>query len=146
MKRLKWVHLVLVLALMTSLLVVTSMASDRTQTAELTYRDIKITLDGQPLTPKAADGSEVEPFIIGGTTFLPVRGISSALGLEVSWDGATSTVILKTPENRKPVYITATGKRWHYDPHCNGGTYWEVPYSSAVGMGLTPCDKCVLKN
>lgn len=59
------------------------------KTATLNYNDIKITVDGKQVTPKDANGNTVEPFIIDGTTYLPVRGIASALGLDVSWDQAT---------------------------------------------------------
>ena len=69
-----------------------AIASNLTKTATLTYRDIKITLDGQPVVPTDAGGNYVEPFIIDGTTYLPVRGVASALGLDVSWDAATNTV------------------------------------------------------
>lgn len=120
-------------------------ASTGTKTAQLAYRDIKVSLDGRQFTPKDAAGNVVEPFIIDGTTYLPVRAVAEALNLNVEWDNATSTVKLTRPEGARPVYITATGKRYHYDSTCNGGTYWEVPLSSAVGMGLTPCDKCVIK-
>ena len=46
----------------------------------------------------------MEPFIYNGTTFLPVRAISEALGKEVEWDGPTSSVYIgeytgKPPEN-----------------------------------------------
>ena len=70
--------------------------SSRAVTAGLTYRDIRITLDGVELVPKDAEGNVVEPFILdeNGTTYLPVRGVGSALGLEVGWDGATNTVTL----------------------------------------------------
>lgn len=70
-------------------------ASNGSKTAELFYRDIKITLNGQSVTPKDANGNAVEPFIIDGTTYLPVRGVAGALGLDVEWDGNTNTVILK---------------------------------------------------
>ncbi|MBE6659341.1 MAG: copper amine oxidase N-terminal domain-containing protein [Ruminococcaceae bacterium] len=62
----------------------------------LDYTDIKITLDGEEIIPKDANGKYVEPFAIEGTTYLPVRAISNALGLEVGWDPATKTVILDT--------------------------------------------------
>ena len=44
--------------------------------------------------PTDANGDYVEPFIIEGTTYLPVRAIASALDLDVNWDEETSTVIL----------------------------------------------------
>lgn len=113
--------------------------------AQLTYRDIKITMNGQTVDSKDANGKSVEPFIMDGTTYLPVRAVAEALGLDVAWDGATSTVALTEPEaaDDTSVYITRTGSKYHYDSTCNGGTYWPVPFETATGMGLTPCDKCV---
>lgn len=67
--------------------------------ATLNYPGIKITLDGEPVTPMDAAGNLVEPFTIDGTTYLPVRAIGNALGLGVDWDGTTNTVILTSPED-----------------------------------------------
>lgn len=64
--------------------------------ATLHYNDIKITLDGSAVTPKDANGTVVEPFIIDGTTYLPVRAVAEALGLEVSWDNDTYTAKLSS--------------------------------------------------
>lgn len=44
----------------------------------------------------------------------------------------------------KTVYITETGKRYHYDSNCNGGTYYASTLEEALSLGLTPCEKCVL--
>lgn len=121
----------------------TAAATVGRQTVEVDYNDIKVTLDGQAVTLVDANGSAVEPFAIAGTTYLPVRAVSDALGLEVGWDAATSTVILATPEAERPVYITRTGEKYHYDSACNGGTYYEVTLQTALDMGLAPCDKCV---
>ena len=41
------------------------------------------------------------------------------------------------------VYITNTGKRYHYDSHCGNGDYFETTLDNAIGMGLKPCKKCV---
>ena len=46
---------------------------------------------------------DMRPFIGEGRTFLPVRGIADALGLDVMWNEATSTVYLNSPT---PVTIT----------------------------------------
>lgn len=110
---------------------------------ELEYRDIKVSLDGEILDLRDAQGNVVEPFKFDGTNYVPVRAISEILGLNVAWDSSNATVILTTPQEQEATYITRTGSKYHNDPHCNGGTYWEVPYSTAVGMGLTPCEKCV---
>lgn len=110
---------------------------------EIEYRDINVSLDGKILDLRDAKGNVVEPFMFGGTNYIPARALAEALGLEVAWDSANATVVLTHPEETTPTYITRTGSKYHNDPNCNGGTYWEVPYSTAVGMGLTPCDKCV---
>lgn len=44
--------------------------------------------------------------------------------------------------NSHTVYITPTGKRYHYDNNCNGGTYIPSTLAEAQAMGLTPCKKC----
>ena len=92
MKRTKAVAFLLVLVLVLGISV---FATNGSKTAELFYRDIKISLNGKEITPKDANGNTVEPFIIDGTTYLPVRGVAGALGLDVEWDGSTNTVILK---------------------------------------------------
>lgn len=74
-----------------------AIAANYQKQATLDYTGIKIKLNGQMVTPKDANGAPVEPFAISGTTYLPVRGVASALGLEVGWDPATQTVILSTP-------------------------------------------------
>lgn len=42
----------------------------------------------------------------------------------------------------RKVYRTKTGKKYHYDNNCNGGTYYEVTLEEAENAGLTPCKKC----
>ena len=112
-------------------------------TKELEYRDISVTLDGEKLDLRDAKGNPVEPFMFEGTNYLPVRALAESLGLSVSWDSATATVVLTSPAEKAATYITRTGAKYHSDPHCNGGTYWEVPLSTAIGMGLEPCEKCI---
>ena len=70
------------------------LAKKTSETAELFYNNIKISLNGQRVEAKDANGNYVEPFIINGTTYLPVRAVASALGINVDWDGNTNTVIL----------------------------------------------------
>ena len=66
------------------------------ETAELDYNNIKISLNGQEIQPKDANGNYVEPFTINGTTYLPVRAVGEAIGKTVSWDGETQSVYLGT--------------------------------------------------
>lgn len=80
----------------------TAMAAAYQKQATLDYTGIKITLDGSAITPTDATGNVVEPFAIEGTTYLPVRGIANALGLEVGWDQATQTVKLERKDTPAP--------------------------------------------
>lgn len=82
-------------------LIVPTFAKNEAFTATLTYKNISVILDGEKLNLKDATGAQIEPFIINGTTYLPVRAISDALGLNVGWDGNTSTVILTSKYNQE---------------------------------------------
>lgn len=90
----KILPLILVLCFMLSLGSGVLAADITTRQAELYYREIKLFLDGWEIVPTDADGKSTEPFIIDGTTYLPLRALASALGLEVAWDGKTNTVSL----------------------------------------------------
>ena len=84
----KWFILGVIATALVVGVVVPAAAAPRHRQATLTYRDIKVVLDGRQLN------IETEPFLIDGTTYLPLRPISEALGLTPSWDGDTNTVTL----------------------------------------------------
>lgn len=92
---------------LTTLLIVgitgTALATTGTVTKELEYRDIQVTLDGETLDLRDAQGNAIEPFMFDGTNYLPVRALAEALGLNVAWDGSTNTVVLTTPETSETV-------------------------------------------
>lgn len=81
----------------------TAMATVGQHTVNVDYNDIKVTLNGTAVNLVDANGAAVEPFAINGTTYLPVRAVSSALGLEVDWDSKTNTVVLTTKEKTNPI-------------------------------------------
>ena len=84
-----------------------TLAKTGVEKADLNYRDIKLKVNGVEVTPKDATGKVVEPFIIDGTTYLPVRAISEALGLKVQWDEAKSTVkLLDIPKVEAKEYVS----------------------------------------
>lgn len=83
-------------------LIGTAAAATATVSKNLTYKNIKIMLNGKELTPKDAKGNVVEPFVIDGTTYLPVRAVGEALGLTVGWDGTTNTVTLISSDYVEP--------------------------------------------
>ena len=45
------------------------------------------------------------------------------------------------PEERT-VYITNSGKRYHFNSKCGNGNYFPVSLKEAKARGLTPCEKC----
>lgn len=54
-----------------------------------------------------ADGNRVYPLIYEGTTYLPVRAISSLMGQTIEWDGNTKIVYIgsKTPLTKEEVKV-----------------------------------------
>lgn len=72
------------------------MPSDRVgeELAVLSYRDLKLVIDGSRVVPKDVNGTVVDPFIIDGTTYMPVRALAGALGCGVDWVSATNTVVI----------------------------------------------------
>lgn len=69
-------------------------AKQVSEKVDIFYNNIKIFIDGTELVPKDANGNTVEPFIMNGTTYLPVRAVANAFGKDVDWDGETQTVYL----------------------------------------------------
>ena len=96
LNNLKWFSLGIAVCLLTTVLIVPAFASTLSKTAQLVYNEIKITLNGNAVTLTDANGSAVEPFIMDGTIYLPLRAVSSSLGLGVSWDYTTKTAALTT--------------------------------------------------
>ena len=76
-------------------------ASKATKTVDITYRGTNISLDGKAVALVNANGEAVEPFILDGTNYLPLRIVGEALGLTVQWDAATSTVTLAVDNTEK---------------------------------------------
>ncbi len=55
---------------------------------------IKVVLHGEKFEPKETDGSKLVPITYKGRTYLPLRAVAEAAGLEVTWDANTSTAYL----------------------------------------------------
>lgn len=91
--------------------------------------------------PKILD---VPAQLINNRTMVPARFISESMGCEVTWYEKTKTAAVADKTKGQHIYVTETGKRYHYSGTCNGGTYYEATLAEAMGRGLTPCDKCVL--
>jgi hypothetical protein len=66
------------------------------------FTGVNIYVDDVILDPKDANGNPVETFIYNGTTYLPVRAISTALGKPIAWEGETSSVYIGKHSSDKP--------------------------------------------
>lgn len=53
---------------------------------------VKLYVDNEEKTLYDSNGTEVKPFIKDGTTYVPLRGVSQALGCVVEWDGSSKSV------------------------------------------------------
>lgn len=66
------------------------------------YPGVNIYIDDQKLDPKDVNGNPVEVFVYNGTTYLPVRAVSEALGKPVQWEGSTNSVYVGKHTGDKP--------------------------------------------
>ncbi len=55
---------------------------------------------------------------------------------------ATTAESQPTTNNGKTVYVTPTGKRYHFSSTCGGKNSSASTLSQALARGLTPCKKC----
>lgn len=60
-------------------------------------------------------------------------------------EASNSSDTASTKENSRTVYITKTGKKYHYANPCGKGTYYPCSLAEAQSRGLEPCGKCVLR-
>lgn len=93
----------LMTVLVLSMCLSVSAAANRTIQVE---DGIKITLNGSDMTPRDVNGKAVPVFLYEGTTYVPARAISEALGLNVSFNSATRTVVLS---NKSSTGTTSQG-------------------------------------
>ena len=63
---------------------------------------VRIVVDNHELYATDVNGNKVDPIVIDGTTYLPVRAIATALGKEVYWDGPGNTVYLGNMDGTLP--------------------------------------------
>lgn len=69
-------------------------ASNLQEIKALLNNKIGIVVNGQAYTPKDGNGKTLAPITYNGITYLPVRSIGEALNTAVTYDAATSRVII----------------------------------------------------
>jgi len=78
-------------------------AATGTQNISVTFRNIKVYVDGVLFQLIDANGNAAEPFIYNGTVYMPLRAVANSVGKEVSWDGDTSSVYVGKKGQGAPV-------------------------------------------
>lgn len=71
-----------------------------------------------------------------GKSYKKIGEKSKVVSVKISDTAKTSSSVGQT------VYITQTGKKYHYNNQCNGGSYYATTLSDAKSKGLTPCQRC----
>lgn len=79
--------------------VAVAFAANYTANLKATYRDIKVYVNGDQIDYYASNGAYAEPFIINGTTYVPLRLFSEKTGNTVKWDGSTSSIFVLDKEH-----------------------------------------------
>ncbi len=72
----------------------------------VTSSDIKIKVNNTVITPKDANGEIIEPLNYNGNIYLPLRAVTSAIGVNIDWLEEEQTVILDTTK-KAPVLNTS---------------------------------------
>ncbi|NRS18058.1 copper amine oxidase N-terminal domain-containing protein [Brevibacillus sp. HB1.4B] len=81
------------LILTTTLIPTSSQAATGTKNLQAKYNNIKVIYNG------AAVPTTIEPFIVNGTTYIPLRMMAGVFNKDVAWDGTKYTVTVKDMPN-----------------------------------------------
>ena len=74
------------------------------ETITVNFNNISIAVNGQRIN------TEFEPFVFQGRTYLPTRDVASAMGFNVTWEGATNTVHLTSQANVPLQTVSSPGR------------------------------------
>ncbi len=112
-------------------------ATGRGHTVSLHIGSQQATVDGQQQTV------DVAPFIIGASTYVPLRFVSQALGASVNYDGSNNVVAINASGNGAPRYERPPNQVITPVPNANGnfGTVQltnEVPARGATVSSRRP--------
>ncbi len=104
----KTVHIIALILALCLVFGAGAFAAGSSYTKELlaNYVGVQLVVDGKTIAPKDANGNVVEPFIVDGTTYLPVRAVAEALDKEVTWDNDTKTVYIGVKQDDNPAPIS----------------------------------------
>jgi hypothetical protein len=67
------------------------MPSDQ-EKPSVTFTDIKITVNGEQVTLKDESGTVLEPFFYGRDVYLPIKALSDAMGVAMTYDTTSGAI------------------------------------------------------
>ena len=91
----KKTHIAAALALTSCMVIGASAATSGPQNVTATFRpDVSIQVNGTDYIIRDTTGAQVSPLIYNGTTYVPLATMGQILGVQVSWDANTQTVVV----------------------------------------------------
>lgn len=122
------------------------------EVTDLQDKTVSVTIDGKDVKLADANGEPVLPILVDGTTYLPVRSIAEALGLDVEWDSADREVQLSTAALGKDTAaevpeITAIRAETRVDDYGQVVTGFELTFADSVqSMSIAPSNFAIENN
>ena len=86
-------------------------------------------------------GSEVQQS--GSETVVTLNNIKTKKQTSTSAEKKITETAQDDTSADRIVYITKTGKKYHYSYNCSDVDFYECTLSEALEMGLEPCGSCV---
>jgi hypothetical protein len=102
------------------------------ETISVQYADISVSIDGK----KAALDSE--PFLYGGTTYLPLKDVAGALGCAVGYDHETRTISIAKPPAAAQAPGDAAGAVGQASGQTAGQTSGQSPSKTSAAPARSP--------
>lgn len=107
--------------------------------------DLKFTLNGESWQPRDADGSQLIPISYKNRTYLPVRAIGEALGVNIDWINATRTVVIGDEKEQPPLTIEELPVNFTIkDPDIIGNVYMDATYKNNTDKNIVGFNVTVL--
>ena len=86
---------------------------------------------------------DVPAQLINGSTMVPARFISEALGYDVTWYQPAQTAAIMYQLKEYAFYTSDNETFYHFAAECSGKLYRQATLAEAVGRGLLPCPECI---